>query len=516
MVHGLRFGEPGNGRQDAEGVAGKENDVLRVTGLAREVDVRDVRDRVARAGIFGERLIVEVQCVAFFVEHHVFEHGAEAAGGRENFRLALRVEADDLGVTAAFDVEDAVVAPAVFVVADQHPLRIGREGGFAGAREAEEKGHVGATFTRGVVGAAVHGQDAAFGQHVVHDREDALLDFAGILRAADEHQALREVEQNEGRGAGAVAFGHGEETRHVDDGEVGPVVEQLGAVGFAHEHVLGEEVLPCVLVDDTHVDAVPRIGTGIAVEHEKIAALEVALDLTEEAFETFRLDCLVDGAPPDVRFAARFFDHKFVVRRTAGVHSGVGHQRAFSGDVGFPTGDGLFVEAGRRQVPVDGAGVGDAVDFEAVAADERTGILHHKPLGNGSPSRVVLGWTPGEKRREGVEARILASLHPPQTAPSGSSSGRRRRGLLRADLRELASLKHTPVRPRSPRRPRPGATVNERSGFPPSRGRPSVWEPPRGSGLRAARRRRGWRGSGRGVSGTRPTGIARWVPPAGF
>ena len=51
-------------------------------------------------------------------------------------------QADGLGVAAALEVEDAVVAPAVLVVADEDPLGIGRERRLARARQAEEDRHV--------------------------------------------------------------------------------------------------------------------------------------------------------------------------------------------------------------------------------------------------------------------------------------------------------------------------------------------------------------------------------------
>ena len=64
-----------------------------------------------------------------------------------------------LGVAAAFDVEDAVVAPAVFVVADEAAFGVGGERRLAGAGEAEEESGVAA---------------AADVRRTVH-REDALL-----------------------------------------------------------------------------------------------------------------------------------------------------------------------------------------------------------------------------------------------------------------------------------------------------------------------------------------------------
>ena len=56
-----------------------------------------------------------------------------------NLGLLLFAQAQALGVAATFDVEDSVVAPAMFVVADQPAARVGRKRGFSGAREPEEQ-----------------------------------------------------------------------------------------------------------------------------------------------------------------------------------------------------------------------------------------------------------------------------------------------------------------------------------------------------------------------------------------
>ena len=72
------------------------------------------------------------------VEHHVLQHRAEALAGGVDLRLGFLRQLDALGVAAAFEIEDAVLAPAVLVVADQRAVRVGGERGLAGAGEAEE------------------------------------------------------------------------------------------------------------------------------------------------------------------------------------------------------------------------------------------------------------------------------------------------------------------------------------------------------------------------------------------
>ena len=55
-----------------------------------------------------------------------------------NLRLVRGVRDSTLGITTPFDVEHAIVGPAMFVVADQLPPRIGRERRLARARETEK------------------------------------------------------------------------------------------------------------------------------------------------------------------------------------------------------------------------------------------------------------------------------------------------------------------------------------------------------------------------------------------
>jgi hypothetical protein len=52
-----------------------------------------------------------------------------------DLRLGFGRETNDLGVAAVLEVEDAVLAPAMLVVADQAAGGVGREGGLAGAGE---------------------------------------------------------------------------------------------------------------------------------------------------------------------------------------------------------------------------------------------------------------------------------------------------------------------------------------------------------------------------------------------
>ena len=199
--------------------------------------------------MFSVRLVgVEVDGPGGGVEHHVLEHRPEHLGGRVDLRLGVGAKPDHLGVAPALEVEHAAVAPAVLVVADELAGRIGGQRRLARAREPEEDRRV---ARRADVGRAVHRHDALGGQEIVERGEDGLLHLARVPGAADQHQLLAEVEDDEGAGAGAVPRGIGLEVGRVQHREPRPELGQLGRHG-PDEHVPDEERVPGVRGDEPH------------------------------------------------------------------------------------------------------------------------------------------------------------------------------------------------------------------------------------------------------------------------
>ena len=235
--------------------------------------VRDEVERVGAAGVLGELLVVEVEEPRDRIVDDVLEDRAEPARGREDLRLRLGGEADHLGVAAVLEVEDAVVAPPVLVVADEAARGVGRERRLPGAGEAEED--------RGVavlahVRRAVHRENAVERQQVVEDREDGLLDLAGIAGAADDRELLTEVEDDERLGPRPVGHRVRLEARRRDDREVGDVPARLLDRPVLEEHRPGEEAVPRLLRDDADGETVIGVGPAPDVLHEDVAALQVA------------------------------------------------------------------------------------------------------------------------------------------------------------------------------------------------------------------------------------------------
>mmetsp|Transcript_74572 Transcript_74572/g.215483 ORF Transcript_74572/g.215483 Transcript_74572/m.215483 type:complete len:225 (-) Transcript_74572:1107-1781(-) len=138
VVHHLLLRQLGDRRQDPEGVAGKEDDLLRlVLDLRRDPCIRDEAQGVGYPRVLRDRNVVKVHLPGALVEDDVLQHGAEA-DGVEDLGLFLAGQADGLGVAAALDVEDALRVPHVLVVADELALRVRAKCRLARAAEAEE------------------------------------------------------------------------------------------------------------------------------------------------------------------------------------------------------------------------------------------------------------------------------------------------------------------------------------------------------------------------------------------
>ena len=166
------------------------------------------------------------------------------------------------GTYAALDVEDALLAPAMLVVADQLALRVGRQRGLAGAGETEEEGHV---AVLAFVGGRVQGEDVVLDGHLVEEHgEDTLLHLAGVLGAEDDHLLVGEVDgDRRGRGhADGVAVGR--EGAGVVDDIVGVEVLELLAA-WADEHVAHEEGMVSAGADDANANAVALVPAGVSI-----------------------------------------------------------------------------------------------------------------------------------------------------------------------------------------------------------------------------------------------------------
>src|SRR3954447_12884710 len=140
MIHRMRRREPADRRQHAERIAREENDVVRMTRYTGDLRVLNELDGIRSTSVFRDARVGIIN-VAISSEHDVLEDSAEAKRLKD-VRLVFWCEIDRFRVAAAFDVEDAVISPNMFVVADKMTFRIGRQRRFSCAAETEkQRGH---------------------------------------------------------------------------------------------------------------------------------------------------------------------------------------------------------------------------------------------------------------------------------------------------------------------------------------------------------------------------------------
>ena len=151
--------------------------------------------------------------------------------------------------------------------------------------------------------------------------------------------------------AHAVALRVGLEGRQAEDGEVGHVVGELGALR-ADQQRADEQRVPGELGEDARLDAVFRIGAAIEVLREQLLALGVREEVVEQHIELLRRELAV-LLPPDRLFGLLVADDELVLGRAAGVDAGLGAERAALDDVAFVGGDRVLVELLGGQIPVD-------------------------------------------------------------------------------------------------------------------------------------------------------------------
>ena len=290
----------------------------------------------------------------------VLHQGAEL-DGTENFRLPLLGQINALGIAAALKVEDGVVRPAVFVVADEFAVGVGGESGLAGAGEAEEQGGIPGVAD---VGGAVHGENTLLGHEVVHHGEDGLLDLTRILGTGDKDHFLLIVNHNRGLGVDVVPLRDALEAGGADDGEVSLVVCQL-LCGGTQEQLMDEQVLRGQLVDDPEGFGVLGVRAREAVEDENLTVLQVGRHFFVQGVKDLLGGGDVDLTPGDVIVDAGGIDNKFVVRGPACIFAGVDAQCAGGVQLALAPGQSLLHQLCRGKVPVYGAGMDDAQRLQA-------------------------------------------------------------------------------------------------------------------------------------------------------
>src|SRR5664279_1595674 len=140
--------------------------------------VVNVFQRIGGARVLRDFVVVQIDVARNRIVSYVFQNRPKTMSDAVDLWLSLLGKADYFGVATILKIEDAVVAPAMLIVANQVAVGVGGKRGLAGAGESKEDGHV-AVIAH--IGGAVHGQHAFQRQQEVQHGEDGLLDFAGVI-----------------------------------------------------------------------------------------------------------------------------------------------------------------------------------------------------------------------------------------------------------------------------------------------------------------------------------------------
>ena len=234
----------------------------------------------------------------------------------------------------------------MLVVADQRAVGVGRQRRLAGAAEGRRRSPC--RRSGPILAEQCIGMMPLRRQEEVEEAEDRLLHLAGIGRAADQDQLLREVDRDHRLAAAAVALGIGAEARQVDDREFGLEARQLARFG-PHQQGADEEIVPGELVDHADPDAVLGLRAAVEVgDVELVLVGERQQEIVVQAVERVRVHRLVAVVPPDHVLGQRVLDGELVLGAAAGVLAGADDQRPVLGEQALAAADRMLDQRRRR------------------------------------------------------------------------------------------------------------------------------------------------------------------------
>src|SRR5690606_29756049 len=133
--------------------------------------------------------------------------------------------------------------------------------------------------------------------------------------------------------AGAVTGRISLEGRNVDDRHLRDEGLEL-FLRRTDQEIADEQRMPGVLGDDADRQLVLRIGAAAQILYEEVHVCRMLQHVLVEDLEVLRRKRLV-VVPPDVVLRQIIANDELVLRRTAGVLAGRGHQRAMSRQPGL-------------------------------------------------------------------------------------------------------------------------------------------------------------------------------------
>src|SRR5262249_28844651 len=136
-----------------------------------------------------------------------------------------------------------------------------------------------------------------------------------------------------------------------------------------------EQRVPSQFGEDARLDAVLGVGAAIEVLGEQLLAIGMGDEILEQHVELGGRDLAV-LLPPHRLLGALVADDELVLPAAAGMHAGLGGERAALHDLRLAIGDGMLVKRGLGQVPVDRLETREAELVGAMGAVAQTRFFH--------------------------------------------------------------------------------------------------------------------------------------------
>src|SRR5579872_6647912 len=135
--------------------------------------------------------------------------------------------------------------------------------------------------------------------------------------------------------------------------------------------------MPGELGEDARLDPVRRVGAGVKVLRENLAAFGMGDEIGEQCVEMRSRHGAVI-VPPDRALGRLVANDEFILRAAAGMNAGFGDQRAAGGDFRLAAAQGFAIKMGRSQIPMDGGKVLEAEPIGAVTRVENPALSHFR------------------------------------------------------------------------------------------------------------------------------------------
>ena len=226
----------------------------------------------------------------------------------------------------------------------------------------------------------MHRQHALQRQQEIQHGKDGLLDFTGVVGAADDGQPLAEIDNDERFRTRAVHDGRGLKPRRRDHGEFRHVPPQRVFTAHLLQHGAGKQTVPRFLRDDADRQAVLGVGPRHAVLHEHVASLQVALQAGQQRAEILAGERPVVLPPPNLLLGRLLANHEFVGGGARRVFAGTHHQRSQVRQAALGAENAFLVKRRCGQVPVDAAQIHQTMVGQAVSAGQLPGLFNRGRL----------------------------------------------------------------------------------------------------------------------------------------